>query len=156
MNRRQLLHSLGLLSAHAMFPVVLSIQVIDIIIPATQTLSASQVDTHLFLDRVFANCMTDDQQKIMREGLAHLSSGFASAPDKLKYLTDVDQRAYANNEAAAYFKAIKQYTLVGFFTSQEGTTKASNYVKVPEAYRGEVPANESTLNYGKTNLQFYL
>lgn len=183
MNRRQLLQSLGTVSAHAMFPAVLSnflvncasketqvhsseffsqremktvIETIDIIIPATKTKSASQVNTHLFLDQVFAKCMTPAQQEIIREGLERLSSGLASAGDKVKYLAEIDGRAYANDDDAVYFKTIKQYTLIGFFTSQEGTTKASNYVKVPDAYRGEIPADENTLNYGRTTLKFYL
>ena len=77
MNRRQLIQSLAVVTGHAMFPTVLSsfltgcanhdmsnykpvffteseyksiIPIIDIIIPATKTKSASQVNTQVFLD----------------------------------------------------------------------------------------------------------
>lgn len=183
MNRRQLLQSMGLVSAHALFPAVLSdfliscankdvvkspyefftreevdviTEVVDIILPATNTLSASQTNTPFFLDQVFFRCMNAAQQQVIREGLSQLAAGLNATADKVEFITETDQRAYENVEEAAYFKIIKQYTLVGFFTSQEGTTKASNYVKIPDSYKGEVPVSEETLNYGKTNLYYYL
>ena len=183
MNRRQVIQSLGLISSHAVFPSVLSsflascqakehsdykpeffttdelntiIGTIDVIIPETKTKSASQVGAHKFLDQVFLKCLNADQQKVIKEGVARLSSELSSADDKQKYFSDLDKKAYSNDASSAYFKTIKQYTLIGFFTSQEGTTKASNYVKVPEAYKGEIPADDNTLNYGKTNLHYYI
>lgn len=183
MKRRQVIQSLGLLSTHAMFPTVLSgfiascagkdsaptaydfftgdeantiLDVIDLIIPATTTKSASEVNTHLFLDQVFAKCMDVQQQDLMRQGLAELTAGLKDSSSRIDYLTGLDKKAFANDDASAYFKSIKQYTLIGFFTSQEGTTKASNYLKVPEEYKGEIPATERTLNYGKTSLTYGL
>jgi hypothetical protein len=183
MNRRQLLHSLAYLSAHTMFPAILTgflasctntdkadhsyefftaaeietiKEMIDIILPATKTKAASEVNTHLFLDQVFAKCMTPEQQEVIRTGLAQVAPGLSSATDKIKYLGEIDKKAYANDEAAVYFKTIKQYAMIGFFTSQEGTTKASNYVKIPDGYHGEIPVTEDTLNYGKTSLKFYM
>jgi len=181
MNRRQLIQSLAVVSGHAMFPAVLSsfltgcanhdmsdykpifftgseyksiISIIDLIIPATKTKSASQVNTQVFLDQVFDQCTTAEQQAVIKEGLKQLIPGFEAAPDKLQFITSLDKKAYDNDEATAYFKTIKQYTMIGFFTSQEGTTKASNYVKIPEAYKSEIKADASTLNYGKTFLHY--
>ena len=94
MNRRQLIQSLAVVSGHAMFPAVLSsfltgcanhdmsgykpvffieseyksiISIIDMIIPATTTRSASQVNTQVFLDQVFDQCMTAEQQSVIKE-----------------------------------------------------------------------------------------
>lgn len=183
MNRRQVIQSLGLISSHAVFPSVLSsflascqaketndyppefftddemktiIATIDVIIPETKTKSASQVGTHKFLDQVFLKCLNADQQQLIKEGVARLAQELSSADDKQKYFSELDKSAYSNDASSAYFKTIKQYTIVGFFTSQEGTTKASNYVKIPEAYKGEIPADENTLNYGRTNLHYYI
>jgi len=80
--------------------------------------------------------------------------GFEAAPDKLQFIVSLDKKSYDNDEGAAYFKTIKQYIMIGFFTSQEGTTKASNYVKIPEAYKSEIKADVNTLNYGKTFLHY--
>ena len=181
MNRRQLVQSLALITGHAMFPTVLSsflsgcaskdmgnyklvffaedeyksiTSIIDIIIPATKTKSASQVNTQVFLDQVFDQCMTKQQQSVIKEGLKQLIPGFEKASDKLQFITSIDKKAYDNDESAAYFKTIKQYTMIGFFTSQEGTTRASNYVKIPEGYKGEIKVDENTLNHGKTSLHY--
>jgi hypothetical protein len=181
MNRRQLIQSLAVVSGHVMFPTVLSsfltgctnqdmsdyklvfftepeyksiISIIDIIIPATKTKSASQVNTQIFLDQVFDQCMTAEQQAVIKAGLKQLIPGFEKAPDKLQFITSLDKQAYDNVEEVAYFKIIKQYTMIGFFTSQEGTTKASNYVKIPDEYKSEIKTDANTLNYGKTFLHY--
>ena len=181
MKRRQLIQSLALVSGHAMFPSVLSaflsgcankdtsgyvpvfftkdeyasiIAIIDVIIPATKTRSASQVSTQVFLDQVFSQCMTKEQQSVIKDGLKQLVPGFENAKDKLQYVTEVDKKAFSDDESAAYFKTIKQYTMIGFFTSQEGETKASNYVKIPDGYKGEIKPDANTLNYGTTFLHY--
>jgi hypothetical protein len=172
---------MALISGHAMFPSVLSsfltgcankdmsayiptffskdefksiIEIIDIIIPATKTKSASQVNTQVFLDQVFTQCLTKEEQTVLKDGVKNLVQGFGGAKDKVQYITGVDKKAFSNDESAAYFKTIKRYTLIGFFTSQEGEEKASNYVKVPSEYKGEMPLDGNTLNYGKTTLQY--
>lgn len=181
MNRRQVIQSLAFVSGSAMFPAVLSsflssctnkdmsaytptffskdeyesvTEIIDIIIPATGTKSASQTNVQVFLDQVFSQCLTPEEQNSLRAGLENLITGFASAKEKLQYIQDVDKKAYANDESTAYFKTLKQYTMIGFFTSQEGETKASHYVKSPGDYKGEIPLDHETLNYGKTFLHY--
>ena len=182
MNRRKVIQSLGLASTHVLFPSILASfvagcqnpneayepafftpeefdvvrQVVDVILPATKTRSASQVNTHHFLDEVFEKCLTPEQQALIREGLSKLMPQFLAAGNKHELLADIDKKAYENDEPAAWFRSIKQYTLVGFFTSEEGTTKASNYVKIPGDYKGEISSDGNTLNYGKTSLQYYL
>ena len=130
------------------------IEIIDVIIPETKTKSASQVNTQVFLDQVFSQCLTREEQAVLRTGLQQLISGFNSASDKLKYITEVDKKAFDNDENTAYFKTIKKFTMIGFFTSQEGETKAGNYVKIPGDYKGEIHLDDNTLNYGKTFLQY--
>jgi hypothetical protein len=181
MNRRQVIQSMALLTGHAMFPSVLSsfltgcankdmtgyaptffsreefntiTEIVDIILPATGTRSASQVNTHVFLDQVFTQCLTADEQQALRAGVKEMTEGFQGAKDKQAYILEMDKKAFEKDNNAAYFKRIKQYTMIGFFTSEEGETKASNYVKIPEGYEGEIALSAETLNYGKTNLQY--
>lgn len=185
MNRRTLIQTLGLASTHALFPSILAgfvagcrnapqtdeeyapvfftgkelatvREVVDIILPATKSRSAAEVNTHHFLDEVFHKCMNAEQQALIREGVAQLVPVLAKAKDKAALLSEIDQKAYAGEEEHSYFRAIKQYALVGFFTSQEGMTVASNFVKFPGDYKGEIPCDEQMLNYGKTDMRYYL
>ena len=183
MKRREVLQSMGLVSSHILFPSILSgflvrcslpekesyeplffskieydqvKEILDTIIPATSTKSASEVLVQDFLDEVFAKCFNSEQQTVLKEGLEKLIPEFLSAEDKTAYLSDVDQKAFSGDESYGFFRTIKQYTLVGFFTSQEGETKASNYVKIPGDYKGDLTLDENTLNYGETSLRYYL
>ena len=181
MNRRDAVKSLGLVSGHVLFPSVLAsflhscahkdmssyrhvffsskeykliTEIIDIIIPATKTASASQVNTQVFLDQVFSQCMTKEQQQLIHDGLLQVSTSYNDAKDKTIFIAEADQKAHTKDKSYAWFKTVKKFTMIGFFTSQEGTTKASNYVKVPDAYKGEIALDNNTLNYGKTSLHF--
>lgn len=185
MNRRKWMQSLGLATTHALFPSILANfvagcqypdptqedyapsffsreefavirEIVDIILPATQSKSAAQVNTHHFLDEVFDKCLSTDQQSLIKTGLAGLIPRFRLAGNKQQLLAEIDQKAYAGDAEHAYFRTIKQYTLIGFFTSQEGMTVASNYVKFPGDYKGDVKSDDHTLNYGKTYLQYNL
>lgn len=129
-------------------------EIIDVIIPATATKSASQVNTQVFLDQVFTQCLSADQQTALKESVKKLTTGFNDAKNKEHYIIEIDKKAFENDENYAYFKTIKRHTMIGFFTSKEGETKASNYVKVPEVYKGEIALDPNTLNYGKTSLQY--
>ncbi|MEQ8469718.1 MAG: gluconate 2-dehydrogenase subunit 3 family protein [Marinoscillum sp.] len=179
MKRREALQTLGLASTHALFPSILTgfiascssptpesdglffsqaeqkavIKAIDLILPSTKSKAASEANTHLFLDEVFAKCMNADQQQIMHEGLAQLIDAMEST-NFIGALETIDHNAFANTDEFAWYKAFKKYTLIGFFTSQEGETVASNYLAVPGDYQGDVTIDDTTLNYGHTWLKF--
>lgn len=183
MDRRSVIKSLGLLSMHALYPSVLAAflsgchtadgiktagaffseaevklvkEVIDIILPATKTGSASQVGVHLFLDDVFALCLDEEQKTVVREGLALLQKSWNEGVDKASVVTTLDQKAYGGEEDAAWFKTLKQSVMIGFFTSQEGTTRAGAYQKIPDRYLGEIHIDSNTLAHGRTSLNFHI
>ena len=97
--------------------------------------------------------MKEEQQEI-HDGLKSIETAFDTSDDKLSFVKELDEKAFGKKEANAWFRSVKKYTLIGFFTSEEGVTKASNYVKAPEAYKGDIPADENTLNYGRTTLHY--
>ena len=181
MNRRQVIRSMALITGGTIFPTVLSTfltgcvnkdmsnyvpqfftkaqfdqitKIVDIIIPATKTKSASEVNAQVFVDQVFAECFNKEEQKTIKAGVGQMLKGFGAAKDQHQYVAEMDTRAYNNDEEASFFKTIKQYTMIGFFTSQEGETKASNYVKIPDGYKGQIAQNSETLSYGKTWLHY--
>jgi len=183
MTRRDIIKTLGMVSLHAMFPAVLSgflasckngtanekkltffhddeqdviKATVDIILPATKSASASAVGVHNFLDDVFTACLNDDQRKLIRDGLKVFTFQWKDQDDKIKFVTMIDREAYDGKEEFAWFKIVKQCTLIGFFTSQEGTTRAGDYQKIPDKFIGEVPATENTLAHSVTALRISL
>jgi len=181
MERRTLLKSFGLIGGSSLLPAVLAeffsscngqdmsayspvffnkkeysliTRIIDCILPATATKSASQVNVQVFLDLVFQQCLAPEEQQEIHAGMKSIETEFETSTDKNVFVKELDEKAFGKKEANAWFRTVKKYTLIGFFTSEEGVTKASNYVKVPEAYKGDIPADEKTLNYGRTTLHF--
>ena len=183
MNRREVIKSLSLITGHVMFSGVVSSfltscdnptetkvelqffkpdqlesikQIIDYILPATTTKSASEVNAHVFLDMVFKQCMTAEQQQVIQEGLDRFTPVFNSSKNKEEAVVDADKKAYEGKEEYAFFKTIKQFTLIGFFTSKEGMTKASDYQKIPDGYKASKMKTENDLSHGKMQLLYYI
>ena len=183
MDRRSVIKTVGFLSLHALYPSVLAAflsgchsadasktkgafftedeltlvkEAIDILIPATGTASASAVNVHLFLDDVFALCLDEEQKKLIRDGVAGLQKSWTADAPKTDLIAALDKRAFSGEEEAAWFKTLKQCTMIGFFTSQEGTTRAGVYQKIPDKYVGEVRIDDTTLAHGRTSLNFHI
>ena len=116
--------------------------VVDVILPPTDSPSASAAGTHFFIDLAIPACATPAAQKIFRDALAGMArSGFAARPT-------AEQVAWLKARAAAdlpldydqsFFKILKDYTLTGFFLSEIGATQALAYEKVPGGYWGDLP-----------------
>lgn len=115
---------------------------VDAILPATDSPSASSADTHYFIDLAIPACASAVAQKTFRTGLrAFASKGFEKlAPDKqiamLKARAEKDQ---APEYDLSFFKILKDYTLSGYFLSEIGATKALAYEQVPGGYWGDLP-----------------
>jgi hypothetical protein len=56
---------------------------------------------------------------------------------------DAEQKEYTSkkkeDEPNHYFRMMKELTLLGYFTSEVGATKALRYVPVPGRYEGCIP-----------------
>ncbi len=119
-----------------------------------------------FMVMMVTNCYEDNQQKIFIDGLNKIRDNFISItgrsfiesdhPTRLNFLQKIDEEQKKQNpgggnnrrgggtqtEAGSqihYFSLMKQLTLLGFFTSEVGVTKALRYVETPGAYRGCIP-----------------
>lgn len=114
---------------------------VDLILPATDSPSASQARTHEFIDAAMSACATTQQQSTFLAGLAALvADGFdkASTQERIVLL----QRRAAKDIALPYddsfFKILKDYTLTGYFHSEIGATQALAYARVPGGYQGDI------------------
>lgn len=182
MNRREVIKSMGFISLHALFPAVLTgfltgfksfehfekewvffnaeeeviiREIIDILLPRTETKSASEAGVHYFLDEVFAHCLIPPQKELIKDGLARVKSEWISQTDKSRFVKILDTLAFEGDVRYAWFQTVKRFSVIGFFTSQEGTTRATDYQKMPDRYVGEVQIDERTRVHAKTSLKFY-
>lgn len=127
----------------------------ETILPATQTPGAKAAQVGSFMAVMVRDCYTPADQKIFLNGLTKLDQdcktkngkGFLACDpaQRTAFLTalDAEQKAFTQNkqkdDPAHYFRMMKELTLLGFFTSEVGATKALRYLPVPGRYDGDVP-----------------
>jgi len=132
-------------------------EVADTILPETSTPGAKAAQVGAFMALMVTDTYSDPDQQLFREGMAKLEAachtmhnvGFMAATQaqRLALLEQLDreQKAYmdereakmasvgpaAPNPPAHYFRMMKELTLLGYFTSEIGCTKAMRYVEAP-------------------------
>ena len=130
-------------------------EISETILPKTTTPGAKEAKVADFMDVMVKDCYTKEDQLIFTEGLKKLEAsckdaigkGFmeCNAEERTKLLTVLDnqQKEYTaakkTEDPAHYFRMIKELTLLGFFTSEVGSTKALKYIESPGSYDGNLP-----------------
>ncbi|MFT3703233.1 MAG: gluconate 2-dehydrogenase subunit 3 family protein [Agriterribacter sp.] len=130
-------------------------EIAETIIPATDTPGAKDAKVGAFMTVMVNDCYTANDQKIFKEGMKTLNeaskkkngkSFMESDPAQRKaLLTDIDKEAKdyqaskKKDDPNHYFRMMKELTLLGYFTSEPGATKALRYVAVPGKYEGCIP-----------------
>jgi Gluconate 2-dehydrogenase subunit 3 len=126
----------------------------ETIIPATTTPGAKAAGVGPFMAMIARDCYDDASYASFRGGLAkiddacqkkHGTSFVAASPsDRTALLNELDreQRTYTKDKKRTdpphYFKLMKELTLLGFFSSEVGATKAMRYIESPGSYDGNV------------------
>jgi glucoside 3-dehydrogenase (cytochrome c) hitch-hiker subunit len=157
MNRRQSLVGIAALAAHALFPEVLErfalashviastdrwepellsavqgallADVMDTIVPATDTPGAKAARVHVFVDLALARCVSPPQQ---RQVLAAIDS----LPNEFGTLAVAEQQRRLAQLPPDAFGLLRELTVLGYCTSEIGTTQGMAYDPVPGGYRG--------------------
>jgi len=113
---------------------------VDLILPVTDSPSASAADTHYFLDLALPACATPAAQRTFRDGLKSFADLGAMSPQKriaaLRARAKADQ---ALDYDTSFFKILKDFTLSGYFLSETGATRALAYERVPGGFKGDLP-----------------
>ena len=128
----------------------------DIIIPRTTTPGAKDAGVPAFIVMMMQECYPDKDQDAFHAGLAAFDeecrqkyggSFLKLSPDKQatavrdldkEVLEKKDNKEKPNNDLAFYRK-LKELTLLGYFTSKPGATETLRYVQIPGRYDGCVP-----------------
>jgi hypothetical protein len=127
-------------------------QIAETILPKTDTPGAKDAKVGEFMARIVKDCYTDKDQKVFLDGMQALNdasqkkngkSFMDSTPEQQHDLLvdlDKEQKAYQDkkgkDDPSHYFRMMKELTLWGYFTSEQGATKALRYVAVPGKWEG--------------------
>jgi len=130
-------------------------EIAETIIPATDTPGAKAAQVGEFMQVMVTDCYEEKDQKIFLEGLNKINEAsdkkyqkdfMTISPEQRKeLLTGIDKEAKdyvaakKKEDPNHYFSLMKQLTLLGFFSSEVGATKALRYVAIPGKYEGCIP-----------------
>jgi|SRR6476661_2738477 len=130
-------------------------EVAETILPETSTPGAKAAKVGQFMSVMVRDCYSPEDQQVFLKGIQKIDDEAdkeynkpfmkldAHAKTALLTKLDIEQRKYNENkkedEPNHYFRMMKELTLLGFFSSEVGATKALRYVPVPGRYEGCIP-----------------
>ncbi len=133
-------------------------EIAETIIPTTDTPGAKAANVGKFMNTMVTDCYEEKDQKIFVDGIAEVDKSSikmngkpfleTSAQQRNSLLNSINKELKEYNEKKKdgdpnhYFGMMKQLTLLGYFTSEIGATKALRYVAIPGKYEGCVPYNK--------------
>jgi hypothetical protein len=142
---------------------ILVSQVSEIIIPKTDTPGAKDVGVPSFIDSILKDCAAKADQDNFLNGLkefddaakteygdpfVELSAEQQSAFVKKIHDAAIEADKKTPSEKRPFILTMKEYTMLGFFTSEIGATQVLQYEAVPGSYKGCIPVSEA--GNGKT------
>ena len=117
------------------------IEWIDVIIPETDTPSASKAMVDRFIDEMIEGFLSKNEINIIDSGIEYLKSqSFLKKDDKEKI--EFVSKMSRDNQWSPFFNLMKNMTVLGYFNSEVGATMAANYDKIPGKYQGCIPINK--------------
>lgn len=127
----------------------------ETILPATDTPGAKEAKVGEFMSVYVKDCYEAKDQTVFMDGFKKIDEASkkknnksfleSSTEERKALLIDLDkeakeyQKTKKDGEPNHYFRMMKELTLLGFFTSEVGATKALRYVAVPGKYDGNYP-----------------
>jgi len=130
-------------------------EIADTILPATSTPGAKEAKVGQFMTVMVNDCYDENDQHTFHEGMGKLNDFSKKTYDDafmkinpqqrhdLLVKLDNEQKEYTKNKKVAdpphYFRLMKELTLLGYFTSEIGCTKARRYVETPGRFDGCIP-----------------
>ncbi len=125
-------------------------EIAETILPKTATPGAKDAGVEQFIPVMVRDCYTDKQQQVFLAGLGTIqqmsndkygNDFTAIKPEqRTELLVELDKAQKAHHDSKKeeeeehFFRMMKQLTVLGFFTSEVGATKALRYVAVPAKF----------------------
>ena len=143
-------------------------EIAETILPETSTPGAKAAKVGAFMALMVTEAYDDRTRQVFQQGLRQLDEACrqahavpfmqASAAQRLSLVETLDREQHAvmedrapkrrvrapasappSEEPAHYFRMMKELTLLGYFTSEIGCTKAMRYVESPGRFDPDVP-----------------
>jgi len=120
---------------------------VDRIVPPTNTPGANDAGVPAFIDTLLADWVDPEERDRFLQELD--ASGLAQAKpeeqDALLARLDAEavQARAARVDPPPFFATLKEWTLVGYYTSEIGATQELQWLAVPGRYDGDVPLTEA-------------
>lgn len=130
-------------------------EIADVILPETSTPGAKAARVGSYMAAMVTDCYEPAQQETFRTGMTTLNTAcqvmhktdfMKSTPaQRLALLESLDREAKQymdakkKEEPTHYFRMMKELSMVGYFTSEIGYTKAQRYVEAPGRFDPCVP-----------------
>lgn len=122
-------------------------EIAETILPRTDTPGAKDAGVGPFMARMVDNVYFPSEQDAFRQGMAELRDVHRfltlGADERTALLTRLDREARlfvrVSGQPPHYFTLMKQLTLLGFFTSEVGSTQVLRHVPIPGRYDGDMP-----------------
>jgi hypothetical protein len=127
----------------------------ETILPATSTPGAKAAKIGSFMAMMVTDCYEPENQKVFMEGIDKIDDASDKKFNKafmevtpqqrheLLAALDKEQNDYMKNkkpdEASHYFRMMKELTMMGYFTSEVGASKALRFMESPGKYEGCTP-----------------
>ena len=131
------------------------------ILPATDTKSGAQVDCHGFVDHQLVQCHSQEQQQTCVNAITLIQENAKKQYKKefteldlkqqTQVLVDIESLSSASENQKSGFTFLKSLIVFGFFTSEEGVTKATTFQPFPGGFKGSIPLNANTKAWGSLN-----
>lgn len=137
---------------------VLVTQLSERIIPATDTPGAAAAKVNQFIDHMLTNWNTEKEKNHFLEGLGHVdelskkkhNNRFVNLDksSQIDVMETLEQEAADNPDPKPgspldpFFDMLKEFTVVGYYTSEIGATQELNSDLVPGYYDGCMPYSE--------------
>ena len=129
---------------------------VDLIIPPTDTPGARQAGVAAFIDKLLEDWVDAKDRAHFQAGLVALDTEMerlhgvaflnATPGQQTALLERLDREAIEARRAGAnpspFFSTLKEWTLVGYYTSEIGATQELQWIAAPGAYNADVPLEE--------------
>ncbi len=129
---------------------------VDLIIPPTDTPGAKDAGVPVFIDKLLRDWVESEDRVRFQTGLAAVDEEMqethgvafreATPEQQNTLLTRLDQEAIQAREDGAdplpFFATLKEWTLVGYYTSEIGATQELQWLAAPGRYDADLPLNE--------------